>query len=448
MLSAGQVAKCARLIEGSGQEKPRISNNNRSKITDITTEQRKRAANLISLYVARHLRSAGPRKATQLTPQLAKQIVRLTALKKIQNGLLTYGLKRRLAYRRDGGRKIASSPLGDPPSETDSEVFGSAVNLQAMPIFYPSPAVHFRGRLITTPRSSGGEVLKSLNGPMASLCGVPDTPLRRDKGTMRLIQELLREEEAQGLEVGSGRVGGPLSNPQNSATLPKVAYLPLSMPSATSSPPTRRRRPQRVMRGGSLVAAKSPNPSITTSSASITPVCGLTRPLSDEAELAKLTQQNTRLNAGYQHCDLVYQEIIRDGARPPSPSRHFNIFHAPKRKWSSPARARQVTKQAWGELLEANKTSPKYRCIQWQPDITFIDESVEGLHLELEASRREHERPKPVVKPTSSEAKPTRGKNVKNEVRDRITVQRIMYKAELPPTPPTRKASGAKQKSK
>lgn len=447
MLSAGQIVKCARLIGGEEPRKPRISNNNIGKATDINTEERRRAAKLISLYVARHLRSTRSWKATQVKQQLTRQIARLTALKKLQNYLLIYGLRRRLVCQRGGEGKIANYPLGDLSSETDPEMFDSTVNLRAMPIYYPSPAVHFRGHLITTPtpRSNDNEVIKSLERPVASLCSIPDTPLKKGKGTMRLVQELL-SEDTQGVGIGFGRVGGPPSNFQDSEVLPKATCrLSLAMPGADPSP-TQKRRPQRVIRSSSSATSKSPNPSAT-SSTSITSV-GSARPLSDEAELAKLTQQNTRLNAGYQHCDLVYQEIVRDGARPPSPSRHFNIFHAPKRKWNSPAQARQVTKQAWGELMEANKTSPKYRCIQWQPDITFIDEAVEGLRLELEASKKEYDGLKPVIKPTSSQNKPAKGRNERNEARDRITVQRIVYKAELPPTPPTRKISGVRRKSK
>lgn len=255
----------------------------------------------------------------------------------------------------------------------------------------PSPAVMFRGELLTTPCSKGIRV----GGLVNSIRTAPSmaTPVRTRKSTVQLVDHQL-------LALS------PMVTP--SLPIPPTTSLP-------STPlPTASRRAQRVIRKGI--------PSTTIS----LPL----RQISDEAELAKITQQNTLNNTGYTTCDIVVQDVVRECDRPESPSNRFCKSAAvAKRKWADLNRGRDLAQKAWSELHRGSSKSPKNRRIRWDSQVYFIDEP-EVIESTEEVIRR--------VRPTrgalsfrQSEDPFSSGES--SSVKNTQTVQRILYLSEIEP---------------
>lgn len=163
------------------------------------------------------------------------------------------------------------------------------------------------------------------------------------------------------------------------------------------------------------------------------------RGLSEEAELARATAVNTRLNSGYQTCLLTFTDVILPHHRPESPSNRFAKSTETKRKWTDPHHAREMTLQQWTEQLKKEK-SPRKRKIKWNHHINFIDEADNPFDPSDLIEAR-------VAKCALRKApQSTIEKAVDNIDKSHVSVQRILYAPDLEPVKPKKAPKKSRQR--
>jgi hypothetical protein len=348
-------------------------------------------------------------------------------VKKILSYLLASGIRRRFNRIRRGvivlqslWRRQRHSHVNIDSSDDEEiiEEFGD--------FLCPSPAVIFKGTLLTTPR----RIPNTNSIGLAPLRSAPSiaTPVRTSKGATRIVQERLETFLLQ--------------TPTKQST-PSSAKIKLNPPSphhtqvhSTTIPSnsSSRRKAQRVIRNASKSPAddktSSTNPALTPT----TPTAK--RSISDEAELAKITQQNTRANSGYQTLEITVTDLILDKSRPPSPSNTFCKTSASKRKWADLERARHLTQRAWEEIH--SEKSPKERRIKWNPQVEFIDEP--DIVLPAYQVLQQPSPIRPAIKATIEPDAPSLQTKVP------LIVQRILYLSEIEPKKKTPSKRNKNQK--
>ncbi|PJF18172.1 hypothetical protein PSACC_02026 [Paramicrosporidium saccamoebae] len=286
----------------------------------------------------------------------------------------------------------------------------------------PSPAVHFRGNLLTTPkrRALKGSIVAGIRAGSSMA-----TPVRTRKSTTELMSNIsgMRTNESiakltsSTLEANKpapvtapapAQVSAPPTAQVSDSTVPQVPQV-LQVPQVHCPTPIHdKKKAQRVVK--KFVAAPQAVP---------------VRQISDDAELAKLTQQNTLQNSGYANCEIVVTDLIREIDRPESPSSRFAKSAAvAKRKWADQHKARGITQKAWLDLF--NEKSPRDRRIKWDRQVHFIDEPDEPLFLGPDRPSAPT-----VLRLTCAPPPP---ENVSRKAP--LTVQRILYLAEIQPPIP------------
>lgn len=420
------------------------------------------AANLICFYYLRCKKQLSPLKPWRRGNRqerhthriLLCQIRYYPLIKRALSYILSAAIRRRFVKIRRGIAVLVGCwrrhrlPKQDPKegSESDEEETNRGLDYLC-----PSPLVTFRGRALSTPLRPRKR-LESDEALAAPLRKAPlvHTPLTTRTGAFRFVdeysQDLLPDHHHHHNDNHEpSQPGTPLGTPpKREAPDPITVAEPVAL---SVIPDTHKVRPSCAKKRAQRVVRRNPRTSSATPSASHAPPssCNAGNParkLSEEAELASLTIQNTRTNSVYSTCELAFKDVIRKGERPASPSNRFaKSLAAAQRKWADLSRARDLTQRQWEQLLLEEK-SPRKRKIKWSSHVSFIDDAEDDD--EGEPSRD------PLSAPSASRSalydpRPTEPSPMMERPREKqlISVQRILYV----PDKPNKKVGAKKTKA-
>lgn len=322
----------------------------------------------------------------------------------------------------------------------------------------PSPAVIFRGRLLTTPQKLvslvGGTSFKPLRSEPSMI-----TPIRTSLVAKKIVHERLNSNFGKGVENSLLS----FKNQKVTTTTPSVTGSAVTGVATIVLPPPplplvkdTKKRPQRIIKSSSLLSPFSskstpnvPPPLPPPASSSVIKLVN-NRQLSEEAELSRITQQNTKLNSGYKSCEITLSDVIREWNRPASPSNKFSKNSTTKTKWADLRKARHLTQKAW-EDIHAEAASPKEKRIKWNHLVEFIDEPDEIKDIQKHSVPTKSAlllRPQPLSEPTGSSLSSSSSSSSSSSHQDNpftinsnfekipITVQRVLYFSEIQSSKP------------
>lgn len=213
-------------------------------------------------------------------------------------------------------KRELAAPQPRPPPSSHAHALAALPPTSSSP---PLPPVFFRGNLLSTP-------LRGL-GPAQTADRAPAQ--RKTPATAAPPRSIVQRRTAEMLKA--------------SASSAKKAKRIVS----STAPPPQHARP----RAGEQAVAP--------------------RKISDEAELLRITQGNTRANSGYTHASITYKDVIVRGDRPASPSHQFAKETAASKRWADLPSAHRQIQEEWERKISA--PSPTKRRIQWAQRVFFIE---------------------------------------------------------------------------
>lgn len=427
------------------------------KITYLNCRKRSFAAKLIELYCTRYLHKRQSQRCSQV--QISKgsgkkrrkseliekknkkvmlyQIVFYPMVKKILSLLMMALIRKRFLRVKDGTVQLqkvwklrmlrhsqnqARHVLGE-LNIGDSSIPATPIRLGG-PILAPSPAVYFRGSLLTSP-----SVPRSVS---------PYPPKLSLRYFRSIVSSSFQSFDEYLQDVLQRKSKSMAKDPPLTSLVKRIGVKTPTKEKASGGQdsPTR----ATPLSGAKRIVLKA-NPQ------NGPPTVTLHRALSEEVELSKLTQQNTAMNSGYKSSEIIFEDEFRREPRPPSPSNRFAKDNGARRKWADIDQARLETQRQWVELHGRNQSPVlaavnKLKAVRWSKYVHFIDEYAEADDETHGFPTREPTISKGILRDTGNVL--SRKRSSPPLIRDRVSVKRIRYVAK----PATAAKGGGAKRSK